>query len=248
MTPKPPAGPRAILFDLDDTILAYGTTGAAGWRRTCEHFAPHLPAAVAAALEAAIQRQADWYWSDAERHRRGRLDLCAARAAIVAAALEALGAPDPDLARDMARMRTELHARSIEPFPGALETLRNIKRAGIDLGMITNGSAGAQREKIRRFGLEAIFDVILVEEEFGCGKPDERVFRHALQALRTEPSGAWMVGDSLLFDMAPAQALGMTGVWHDWRGDGLPADAPCRPHLTIRRIGELDACFLLKLG
>ena len=65
------------------------------------------------------------------------------------------------------------------------------------------------------------------------------MFRHALAQLDTAPTDAWMVGDNLLHDIAPAQALGMTGIWNDFRGQGLPAAAPCVPHRMIRALEEL---------
>ncbi len=239
MTPLVAPLPPAILFDLDDTIVAYDASVETGWRMVCEHFAPRIPGADPVALHAAIKRQADWYWSDPERHRRGRMGLPAARAEIVAAVLAALGRPDAELARAMAQMRTELHTQSIEPFPGAVAALRALRAAGVRLGMVTNGAADAQRGKINRFDLGPLFDCIVVEGEFGCGKPDERVFRHALAALGVTPADAWMVGDNLAFDIAPAQALGLTGIWHDVKGQGLPPGAPCQPHRIIRRISEL---------
>jgi putative hydrolase of the HAD superfamily len=231
--------PPAILFDLDDTIVAYDTPGAAGWRLVCEHFGAQVPELTAAEFHAAIKRQADWYWADPERHRRGRLGLLAARAEIIAAVLKSLGRTAPALAHAMAQMRTDLHTQAIEPFPGAIEALHRLRTLGVRLGLITNGAADAQRAKIRRFKLETLFDSIVVEGEFGCGKPDERVFHHALAELRATAADAWMVGDNLAFDIAPAQALGLTGIWHDWQGRGLPAEPPCTPHRIIRRISEL---------
>ena len=173
----------------------------------------------------------------------GRLNLEEARRQVVMRALEVLGAPNPAVAEKIARLRTALHEQRIAPFPGAIEVLRKIRGAGSTrLGLVTNGASDKQRAKINQHGLETFFDCIVVEGEFGCGKPDERVFRHALQMLETAPADAWMVGDNLLHDIAPAQALGLRGIWHDFRGKGLPADAPCLPARTIRRLDELLPC------
>ena len=38
-----------------------------------------------------------------------------------------------------------------------------------------------QRDKIERHRLAGFFDVIVIEGEFGAGKPDEVVYRHALR-------------------------------------------------------------------
>ena len=79
----------------------------------------------------------------------------------------------------------------------------------------------------------------MIEGEFGAGKPEEVVYRHALESLRVEAATAWMVGDNLEWDVAAPQRLGLTGVWIDGPGQGLPAEAEVRPHRVIRRFAEL---------
>ena len=235
--------PRAILFDLDDTIMAYEAAGEGCWQEACAQYVTVCNGPTVDTLNAAIQAQSKWFWGDPERFRQGRLNLEEARRQVVMRALEVLGAPNPAVAEKIARLRTALHEQRIAPFPGAIEVLRKIRGAGSTrLGLVTNGASDKQRAKINQHGLETFFDCIVVEGEFGCGKPDERVFRHALQMLETAPADAWMVGDNLLHDIAPAQALGLRGIWHDFRGKGLPADAPCLPARTIRRLDELLPC------
>ena len=108
------------------------------------------------------------------------------------------------------------------PLPDAIDTVRWLRDSGRRLALLTNGAAVAQRKKISRFELADLFDAILVEGELGFGKPDERVYRRALNALDVKPSDAWMVGDHLELDVAAPQKLGMSGVWIDARGRGLP--------------------------
>ena len=231
--------PRAILFDLDDTIVAYEAAGEGCWQEACTQYAAQLQGLMIDAVYAAIQERSLWFWSDPERFRLGRLNLAEARRQVVAAALEQLGAPNPVAAEAIARLRTELHEQRIVPFPGALAVLQQLHQTPTRLGLVTNGASDKQRAKINHYNLSVFFDCIVVEGEFGCGKPDERVFRHALRQLDTAPAEAWMVGDNLLHDIAPAQALGLTGIWHDYRGKGLPAHAPCQPDRIIRTLGEL---------
>ncbi len=80
--------PRAILFDLDDTILAYEAVSVECWQQVCLSFAPFLGGLEADTLVASIEEVRAWYWGDLERDRRGRLDLPTARQEIVAAAFE----------------------------------------------------------------------------------------------------------------------------------------------------------------
>ena len=73
----------------------------------------------------------------------------------------------------------------------------------------------------------------------GFGKPDERIFRIALEATSSTPETTWMVGDSLSADIAPAVELGLHAVWVDEAGGGLPDNAPTRPDRIIKLISEL---------
>ena len=92
-----------------------------------------------------------------------------------------------------------------------------------------------------RFELADLFDVILVEGELGFGKPDERVYKRALTALGVKPADAWMVGDNLEWDVAAPQKLGMSGVWIDARGRGLPVQSAAKPDYIVRSLAELRA-------
>ena len=100
-----------------------------------------------------------------------------------------------------------------------------------------------QRQKIVRFGLEPLFDMILVEGELGFGKPDERIYQMALTGLAAESRHAWMIGDNLEWDVEQPQKLGMTGIWVDRDGAGVPASSAVHPDLVIRSLAELrDHC------
>ena len=124
-------------------------------------------------------------------------------------------------------------------FRGAIETLRQVKKAGIPLGLITNGSAEGQRSKIERFSLAGYFDHIQIEGEFGIGKPDARAFHHALDALGVGPADTWMVGDNLDADIRGAQQVGIHAVWVDTPGNGLPDGTTVRPDRIIRLLSDL---------
>jgi len=231
--------PTAIFLDLDDTIISYDAAVADSWQRVCSHFVPQVPGADSVTLYAAVKAETDWYWSDPARHRIGRLDLPAARRLVVTAALRRFGVTDQELVYAMAAMRTTLHEAAIAPFPGAIETLRHWRDIDIRLALITNGASDAQNRKIDRFALRAYFDCIVVEGDFGTGKPDPLVFHHALQSLKVSPSCTWMIGDNLSADIAPAQTLGLTAIWHDIHGAGLPIDAPVVPDRIIHALHEL---------
>lgn len=235
MTPDP----RAIFFDLDGTILDWQTGMEKRWREACERGCAASPDLDSETLLAAVHAKRDWFWSDPVRAAEGRMDLDEASRTIVAGALASLGAPSPELAANIAADYRAARLAGLAPYPGAIDALGAVRARGIAMALITNGGAEAQRQSVDRFGLASYFDCVIIEGEFGCGKPDERVFRHALSACGVAPRDTWMIGDSLEMDIATPLRLGMHTVWVDALAAGLPDSGDVRPHRVVRSLAEL---------
>jgi putative hydrolase of the HAD superfamily len=150
--------PRAILFDMDDTILTDTVNGDRCWQAAFAELAQQAAHLQAESTIAAIKEHARWYWSDRERHRLGRLELNAARRAIVVEALRRVGADDRALAHLLADTCSRLRDEVIAFCEGAHTTLCQIREHGTRLALLTNGAAAPQRRKIERFGLAPLFD------------------------------------------------------------------------------------------
>jgi putative hydrolase of the HAD superfamily len=229
---------RALLLDLDDTLLDYSAGVEECWSdacRTCCGTAGADPAALLQALGPARR----WFWDDPERHRRERVDMLGAWQKIVVHAMERIGPVDTALAAVIARDFADRRRARERLFPEALDVLQTFRDRGMPLGLVTNGDVRFQRDKIERHGLGSFFDVVVIESEFGVGKPDAAVYRHALETLGTPAASTCMVGDHLVWDVEGAQRVGIVGVWIDREAAGLPADTPVRPDRIIRSLKEL---------
>ena len=220
---------QALLVDLDDTIINYGGSAEPSWRAVCAWAMGEAPGIQADALFAAIDRVRGWYWSDPERHRQGRADLLAASRRIAQQALVEVEHNRPELAQAIAERYRDLRDQSIHLISGAVEALERLRARGVRLGMVTNGTGPDQRAKIERFDLARHFNHILIEGEFGCGKPDIRVYHAAMDALQSHPAETWFVGDNLEWDVAAPQRLGLSAVWVDGARTGLPAGTAVQP-------------------
>ena len=230
--------PKAILFDLDDTLLELGANSSRVWRVLSERHAAELnidPEVLLTAIETARR----WYWDDAARHQRGRLNQLVAMEEMVKLALEQLKIDAPHMPGLYAQQFDEVLFELLRLFPGAVDVLEHLRAQGIKLGMITNGSQIRQRRKIEQFQLAPHFDYILVEEEFGAGKPDERVYHHMLAQLDVRAADTWMIGDKLHWDVLPPQRLGMVGIWVDLKGEGVPTNSAEQPNYVVRNVIEL---------
>jgi putative hydrolase of the HAD superfamily len=234
--------PRAILFDLDDTLIRAYAQPEEAWRRLLHVFAAHLDAHDHDAIERiriVLMDEARAFWSDRVVAAKWRLDISGARKLSVRRGLARLGIGDDELADRIADAFTEMRRAEYRLYPDAHATVDALRQAGVKLALVTNGAAETQRDKIVRFELTHRFDHIQIEGEFGMGKPELAVYRHALERLGVEASDAWMVGDNYEWEVVAPQQLGMCGIWYDPFDAGVPAHATQQPSRIIKRLGEL---------
>jgi putative hydrolase of the HAD superfamily len=241
MTETPPL-PRAMLIDMDDTILsAYGRPEIA-WNTIAAEFAAELEPLPPQQVAAAVLTFARNFWANAEaawRLKLGearRLTVKGGFAALAAAGHRAL--PD-DLAIRLADRFTAYREEEIFVFPGAHEAIDKLKALGVKLALVTNGAADMQRAKVERFELTGRFDHIQIEGEHGFGKPEERAYLHAMDALGVTAADTWMVGDNLEWEVVTPQRLGISAIWMDVHGEGLPEGSTIKPDRIIRSLTEL---------
>ncbi|MCP4547170.1 MAG: hypothetical protein GY835_11975, partial [bacterium] len=112
--------PKAMLIDLDDTILALSDSADKYWHQVCEQFAGQAEGLTPQALFNAIRKGRTWFWSDPQRHHRGRMDLEGARREIVDQAFDWLGIDAPELANEIADTYSREREGGICLFPGAV--------------------------------------------------------------------------------------------------------------------------------
>ena len=234
--------PRAMLIDMDDTILsAYGRPEIA-WNHVASEFAEELAPLPPREVAAEILTFARKFWSSAEPVWRLKLDE--ARRLTVQGGFDALAAaghaPLPaDLAIRIADRFTVYREEQMFVFPGAHDAIDELKARGVKLALVTNGAAETQRAKVERFAFTHRFDHIQIEGEHGFGKPDERAYLHAMQALGVTAPDTWMIGDNLEWEIVAPQRLGIYAIWMDVHGEGLPPGSTVKPDRIIRSLSEL---------
>jgi len=236
--------PRAILFDLDDTLLVAFGGSQSQWERTIGAATAHFASVEPTVIVNAIQEASGELWADPGRHKYWRHRIGEARRKIVATAFADLAArgyrmPSAAVGHELADSYEALHNAELRMFPDAHQTLDRLKERGVLLALITNGAAEPQRAKVVRFALEHRFEHIQIEGEHGFGKPEDRAYMHAMEVLGVEPKDTWMVGDNLEWEVVGPQRLGIYAIWHDGYGLGLPPGTDIRPDRIIRRLKEL---------
>jgi putative hydrolase of the HAD superfamily len=214
--------PKGILFDLDDTLIAFDAVANPTWQRLCDTYARQSALCDPTHLYNTIQEIRTWYWSDPVRHQWARHNLQQLRREIVRQAFETLGIDNLALAHDMADTYAAEREALIHLFPQAEETLQYLHNHHVALALITNGAARQQRQKVQRFGLERFFTTILIEGEVGYGKPGGSGLQAGVGAPGSHPKRRMVCGRSPRVGCgSPATA------WHLW----YLARCPC-PRVT----------------
>jgi putative hydrolase of the HAD superfamily len=234
--------PRAMLIDMDDTILsAYGRPEIA-WNKIANEFTDELAPLPPELVATTILVYARNFWSTAEP--AWRLKLAEARHLTVKGGFAALASaghaalPD-DLAVRIADRFSAYREEEMFVFPGAHEAIDQLKALGVKLALVTNGASDTQRAKVERFELARRFDHIQIEGEHGFGKPEERAYLHAMAALGVRAPDTWMIGDNLEWEVEAPQRLGIYSIWMDVHGDGLPQGSTVKPDRIICSLTEL---------
>ncbi len=99
-----------------------------------------------------------------------------------------------------------------ELYPDTIDTLRQIRSAGIELGVVSNFDSRLH-QVLPALGLAEFFTSVTISTEVGAAKPDGAIFQLALNKHGCAPTEAWHVGDSLEEDYRAAIAAGLNGIW-----------------------------------
>ncbi len=237
---------RAILFDLDDTLIEDAAANTAAFRDACA-LARDNYGLDPAALATAVGRTAGQLWraaptigycraigiSSTEGLRAAftgddptlaRLRDWAPwyRHAAWAGGLAACGVRDAALADRLADAYVVARGARNRVYPDVVPTLLALAR-GQRLALVTNGAPDIQRAKLAASGLAPHFAAVIVSGELGAGKPDARPFHAALAALGVAPHRTIMVGDSLERDVVGAHNAGLRAILLDRAGTTPPA-------------------------
>lgn len=119
------------------------------------------------------------------------------------------------------------------------DLLLQLKGDGHYLGLVTDGFSVTQRNKIRALDIEQLFDLIVVSEEFGSEKPDERNFAVFSQFGTSQ---YFYISDNVKKDFIAPNKLGWTTVCLLDNGENIHAQDFNKEliYLPTEKIGDLS--------
>jgi HAD superfamily hydrolase (TIGR01549 family) len=107
---------------------------------------------------------------------------------------------------------------------GAVETLKELQKMNLKLGLCTTSSEKAAKYILQRFKIDGFFKVVVPRDKVKYVKPHTEQFEVALKALGVHAKTALIVGDSVV-DMQSAKELKAVAI-------GLPTGLTTTEQLT----------------
>lgn len=221
---------KALIFDLDDTLWPIAPVIVAAEAKLHDWMAQEAPAVVErySIEDLRLRRQAL-----VETDARFSYDLWALRHTLLAQVFDELGV---DVNKADHAMQVFARERSrVTMFADVMPALNQLRERFV-LASISNGFADLQT-----IGLDQHFSVSLAAHQFGCAKPDPRIFLAMLEHLKLEPAECMYIGDDLRIDVQGSQQVGMRAAWVNRQAIALE-DAPyagIKPDLVVRNLQEL---------
>lgn len=251
---------KALLFDLDDTLIVDEAVSSAALDATAQHAMKIAGASVdafrrdarahAKRLHAAspvypyCRRigisafECLWgkFLGDSEDLTALREWAQQYRVQVFDATLRSQEIDGGEAVTELAETFAEQRRRLQRLMPDAREVLTRLSKT-YRIGLLTNGAPDLQREKLLNSGLEPLLHAVAISGEHDIGKPQPEIFHRLLAELGASPAETVMIGNSLERDIQGARNAGIASVWLKVAGSEEHADVA--PDHTITALVQL---------
>ncbi len=204
--------PRAVLFDLDGTLLdttnliiasfEYATRTCLGRPMTEAEILPRLGEPLLVTMRELCPEKAD------------------------------------ELVDAYRRFNLAEHDRLVKLVPGVPDTLQALRNRGLRLAVVSSKIRHTVEKGLNLFRLATFFDAVIGLEDCPAHKPDPGPLLEALRRLEVGPASAVMVGDSPA-DILAARAAGVRSVAVGWSRLAPETIVAAAPDAVISAMSEL---------
>lgn len=187
---------KVVLFDLDDTLISEDSYIQSGYYHVAEAVKKkHAPAAAKWSEQELAKRMYALYLEDSRNVFNRWFEFL-----------------DISYTREDVMELVEVyrnHMPDIQFFDDVLPVVNELKKAGIQTGIISDGYLSTQRNKSRVLDLEHIFNRVILTEELGRDywKPHPRAFEIMKEYFRVNYEEMLYVGDNPKKDFYIKKAL-----------------------------------------
>jgi 2-haloacid dehalogenase len=224
MSKDPLSGVKACVFDAYGTLFDFAAAA-----RSCRDVLGEATDKLTALWR---DKQLQYTWLRAAQGRHA--DFWQVTGDALDFALETLSIAKPELRERLMQLYLTL-----ETFPEVPDVLKQLKRAGLQTAILSNGSPKMLDAAVKGASLEGLLDAALSVEEVKVYKPHPRVYQLAVDRLGV-PARAIAFQSSNAWHAYAASAFGMQVVWcnrYGQRAERLPG----APEREIKSLAELPA-------
>lgn len=212
---------RAVLFDIDDTLVDLRTAMEIAVRGVSTEYLPELSEQGWADLHREFREDPAGHY---DAFLRGELDFVEQRIARAQQAFSFAGGalPEDRVAQWNSDYEREAQ-RNWLAYSDVAEALDALDAAGVVYGAVSNNVEAYQRRKLDLAGLARI-SVLIGTDTVGVPKPEPAIFLEGVRQLGFSVEETLYVGDNLLVDAVGASAAGLPALWLN--RDGKPGSLP----------------------
>ena len=197
-----------LLWDIDGTVLDFLASEAHAIRALFQKYGLGACSDDMLRQYSAINVQ---YWEALERNEMTKPEILVGRFRTF---FERIGA-DPALAAPF-NSDYQLALGDHLVFVNHAEEMLRAQKGRYTLIAVTNGTKVAQTKKLRRSGLDRIFDAVFISEDVGFEKPNPAFFDHVFSKTGiADKSRVLLIGDSLTSDMRGGELAGVDTCWYN---------------------------------
>lgn len=142
------------------------------------------------------------------------------------------------------KFNLDKHDELVVEFPHAQAVLRELKQAGVKIGIVTSKIRLTAEMGLKLCGMYDLVDAIITIDDVEHHKPHPEPVQKALALLGGTPEQAIMVGDSP-YDIEAGQAAGTATVGVKW---SLRGEAGLLPFAPDHMIGDMRELLAIILG
>jgi HAD superfamily hydrolase (TIGR01549 family) len=186
---------KAIIFDLDNTLLNFSSCETESMRKTCNDH------------NLFMDDVDEWnlFWRNFSEHNfRHWMNF------VNGGDVKTIGDVLRYSFRDSLKLEELLHSKLSDTywdyfcnscfFEEGAEQILSIFKDKYPLGIITNGISESQRKRLRAGNIDELFKSIVISDEVGIRKPQKEIFEIALSDFKLNNKEVLFVGDSLQDD------------------------------------------------
>jgi HAD superfamily hydrolase (TIGR01549 family) len=165
---------QAMLLDIDGTLVDSNDKHTDCWVEAFAHFG----------------KEVDW---DAIRKQIGKGGDLLVPDTLNAREMRRFGEP---LKKYRGELWKEQYMKTVEPFPGAVESIRAIHGRGIKVALASSSNPDEVEYYVGLLGVDDLLEGTTSKEDAEFSKPSPEIFQAALDRVKSDPARTFAVGDT----------------------------------------------------